>query len=108
MGNQRNDDWDDEEPQQTNESSEQRDQSSRNSESCDGNGGTDVDVDFQQPEKDEFAPGTEEQSFDEAPSNQPQESFEDQPAETNVDQSSAGDDNGGNTTPLCDEAETKE
>lgn len=120
MGNQRSDDWDDEDQPKQPSQQDSNDQSSRNEEenfndNDNGNGGTDGDNDdYQQPEKHEDAPpGTEDPSFDDGPSNEPsnepqQESFNQN--EPNVDQSCGDDDddNAGNTTPLCDETESKE
>lgn len=112
MGNQRSDDWDEENPQSQNEPNDQpRDQSGRNEETFDNggadNGGGD---DFHQPEHESGPPGTDEQqqSFDDRPeetSQRPEPTFE-QHQDSQADQ--GGNEPAGNTTPLCDEAESKE
>lgn len=115
MGNQRNDDWDEENPQSQNEPNDQpRDQSGRSEDTFDNggadNGGGD---DFTQPEKHEGGPpGTEEQqqSFDDRPeeTSQRQEPTFDDHQEPQTDHGGNTNEPAGNTTPLCDEAESKE
>lgn len=113
MGNQRDDDWDNEDQRPQSESNDQpQDTSARHDETFD-NGGADNGggEDFPQSEKHEDAPpGTDEQqqSFDDRPeetSHRPEPTFDDH-QESQAD--NGGNEPAGNTTPLCDEAESKE
>lgn len=131
MDNQRSDDWDEDEQQQDQHqqdqqqqprenSPDQREQNSRNDDAIDDNGGGgENEPSFQQSPKlhEEAPPGTEDRSFNDEPandstSNQPDESYVNHNQnDLTADQSGGGgsDDNAaGNTTPLCDEDETKE
>lgn len=118
MDNQKTeDDWDGDDQQQPPEksqqdSSEPQEQSSRNDENFDNNGNGENENDRDEVQL-EVPPGTEEnqqQSFEEpeaasVESNEP--SFDNHNQGDSVD-AGGNDDNPGNTTPLCDEAESKD
>lgn len=109
MNNQR-DDWDDEDQHSQHEPNDKpQDQSARHDESFD-NGGADNGGDFQQEKHEDAPPGTDEQqqSFDDRPeetSHRPEQTFDDH---NDSQADNGGNETAGNTTPLCDEAESKE
>lgn len=116
MGNQKNDDdWDDD-GNQPQEPAENQEQSSRNVEGFNDSNGGDGENDFQQPQPNaDMPPGTEEQPNREEPTAEPSsyqsnDAFENHQnaSASNDDGDAGGEENAGNTTPLCDEEESKE
>lgn len=119
MDNQQNDEWNNEQQQQPQEMSDLQDQTSRNDDDVNDNGREDGgNNDFNQQDQcqEEAPPGTNDQQYNhEDPAsdstlNLPSESFDDHhnQQDSNVEPSGTGEENQGNTTPLCDEAEAKE